>query len=76
MPPRKIIKKTTPPVRLSTGSGMTTGLELWRIADKIALVDTSPDSRFAIDVETWNTAAGLNVDHTELCKNATCKDTT
>jgi hypothetical protein len=77
MPPRKIIKKnTTPSVRISTGSGITAGLEIWRINDKVALVDISPDGRFAVDVATWNTAAGLNADHTSLLKNAACKDTT
>lgn len=78
MPPRKIVKKipAIPPVRLSIGSGMTAGLEMWTINGKVALVDTSPDGRFAVDVATWNTAAGLNADHTSLLKNAACKDTT
>lgn len=78
MPPRKVVKKapTTPPVRVSVGSGITAGLEMWRINDKVALVDTTTDNRFAADVATWNTAAGLNADHTNLLKNAACKDAT
>ena len=78
MPPRKVIKKVpvSPPVCLSIGSGITAGLEMWCIGGKIALVDTSPDGRFAVDVATWNTAAGLNADHTNLLKNAACKDAT
>lgn len=75
MPPRKKIPDV-PPVRLSVGSGITAGLEMWRISNKVALVDTSPDGRFAVDVATWNTAAGLNTPHTELLKNAACKDAT
>jgi hypothetical protein len=75
MPPRKKIV-VAPPTRISIGSGITAGLELWNIVNKIAMYDSSIDKRFTVDVATWNTAAGLNATHTELIKNAACKDTT
>lgn len=80
MPPKKVIKKvveapSTPPYRLSSGSGITAGLELWRVGRTVVLYDRSPDSRFADDVERWNTAAGLNAACTLLLKDAADKDT-
>ena len=81
MPPKKVIKKTpevpsTPPQYLSTGSGITAGLEMWRIGRTVVLYDRSPDGRFADDVERWNTAAGLNAACALLLKDAAGKDTT
>lgn len=80
MPPKKVIKKVveipaTPPQRLSSGSGITAGLEMWRVGSAIVLYDRSPDGRFADDVECWNTAAGLNAVCSLLLKDATDKDT-
>jgi hypothetical protein len=80
MPPKKVVKKTpevptTPPLRLSTGSGITAGLEMWRVGRTIVLYDRSPDGRFADDVERWNTAAGLNATCALLLKDAAGKDT-
>lgn len=63
------------PERISAGAGITAGLEIWRIGAKLVLVDRSPDGRFAGDVNTWNTAAGLNAATTLLLKDAACKDT-
>lgn len=65
MPPRRIIKKVpTAPTPLegpiTQGAGMTAGLELWRLGSVFVLRDTTPDERFAADVEIWNTGAGLN----------------
>ena len=81
MPPKKVIKKSpeipaTPPLRLSTGSGITAGLEMWRVGRTVVLYDRSPDGRFADDVESWNTAAGLNAACALLLKDAAGKDTT
>jgi hypothetical protein len=80
MPPRKIIKKKTDvsmslPQHLSSGSGITAGLEMWRLGSSIVLYDRSPDSRFADDVERWNTAVGLNAVCALLLKDAANKDT-
>ena len=80
MPPKKVIKKaaevpTTPPQRISSGSGITAGLEMWRIGTTIVLYDRSSDERFADDVERWNTAAGLNAACAILLKDAADKDT-
>lgn len=60
--------------RVSTGAGITAGLEIWRVGTKLVLVDRSPDGRFAGDVTTWNTAAGLNAATTLLLKDAAGKD--
>jgi hypothetical protein len=76
MPPRKTISHKEPPRLLSTGSGMTAGLEIWLFAGKLILYDRSADGRFAADVETWNTAAGLNKATIEVFKNAASKNTT
>jgi hypothetical protein len=79
MPPRKL--KTPPrPVRptlVTRGSGITAGLELWRLVhnEKIILIDRTIDGRFASDVVTWNSAVGLNVSDTQLLKDATSEDT-
>ena len=80
MPPKKVVKKeaalpATPPQRISSGSGITAGLELWRVGASIVLYDRSPDGRFADDVERWNTAAGLNAVCALLLKDAAGKDT-
>ena len=77
MPPRKATTiPILPPVRLSTGAGITAGLEVWRVGRLLVLYDRSPDGRFADDVERWNTAAGLNTAHTLLLKDAAGKDST
>ncbi len=66
MPPRRIIKKTTPATPLPLegpvcqGAGMTAGLEIWRMGSLFVLRDTTSDERFAADTEIWNTGAGLN----------------
>jgi hypothetical protein len=79
MPPRKL--KTPPrPVRptlVTRGSGITAGLEHWRLVhnEKIILIDRTIDGRFASDVVTWNSAVGLNVSDTQLLKDATSEDT-
>jgi len=41
---------------VSKGAGMIAGLELWRQKGKFLLVDTSPDKRFAVDVDQWTAA--------------------
>ena len=76
MPPRKTTVPTAPPTLLSAGSGMTAGLEIWSFAGKLILYDRSAGGRFAADVATWNTAAGLNKATTEVFKNAAGKNTT
>jgi hypothetical protein len=80
MPPRKLKTptKVIRPSLVSRGSGMTTGLELWRIpmTSKIIMIDRTPDNRFAVDVLTWNSVAGLNAVDTQLLKDATSEDTT
>jgi hypothetical protein len=76
MPPRKIAAPTVPPQLISIGSGMTAGLEIWSVAGKFVLYDRSTDGRFAADVASWNTAAGLNKATTEVFKNAACKNAT
>jgi hypothetical protein len=81
MPPKKVVKKVvtvtpaTAPLRISCGSGITAGLEMWRVGPTIVLYDRSPDGRFADDVESWNTAAGLNAACALLLKDAAGKDT-
>lgn len=79
MPPRKLKTptKVIRPSLVSRGSGMTAGLELWRlpINSKIILIDRTADSRFAADVTTWNSVAGLNAADTQLLKDATSEDT-
>ena len=42
---------------VSKGAGMIAGLELWRRDGRFILVDTSPDNRFAADVEKWAVTA-------------------
>lgn len=64
-----------PPTLFSSGSGMTAGLEIWSYAGKFILYDRSTDGRFAADIATWNTAAGLNNATTEIFKNAAGKNT-
>jgi hypothetical protein len=79
MPPRKLKTptKTIRPSLVSRGSGMTTGLELWRIPinSKIVMIDRTVDQRFAVDVATWNSVAGLNATDTQILKDATSEDT-
>ncbi len=67
MPPAAASK----PVRVCAGSGMTAGLELWRIPEtgQLVLVDQSPDGRFATDTATWN--AHLNTATRKRLKDAT-----
>jgi hypothetical protein len=51
-------KKTAPtyePVHISSGAGMTAGLELWTsTTGQIELRDTTTDQRFAADVSAWS----------------------
>lgn len=66
MPPKTTVKKATTkkaatatetvPTKVSVGAGITAGLELWRRTPTgpFYLIDTSPDGRFAVDVETWS----------------------
>lgn len=58
---KKATAAATPPVKISTGAGITAGLELWKQSPTgpFFLVDTTPDGRFATDVATWNAAVGL-----------------
>lgn len=63
---------------VSAGTGMTAGLEIWSVPTGkkrgpptvLALVDRSPDGRFAQDVTEWNTAAGLNAKTIKKLKDA------
>jgi len=63
---------------VSAGTGMTAGLEIWSVptgkkrgpSTILALVDRSPDGRFAHDVAEWNTAAGLNAKTLKKLKDA------
>jgi hypothetical protein len=63
---------------ISAGTGMTAGLEIWCMPTGkkrgpptvLALVDRSPDGRFAHDVTEWNTAAGLNAKSLKKLKDA------
>lgn len=80
MPPKKLKTPTKGtlirPTLVSRGSGMTAGLELWRLPtnSKIILIDRTTDGRFASDVITWNTAVGLNAETTQSIKDATSED--
>ena len=62
--------------RISSGAGMTAGLEIWsaRVSAKggikFVLVDRSTDGRFATDVTAWNAAAGLNAAAAKKVKDA------
>ena len=69
MPPRRV--RIAPPTLLSTGAGMTAGLEIWRADGRLWLHDRSSDGRFAADVETWNNAVGrLNPQAAKQIKEA------
>lgn len=61
--------------RVGAGAGMTAGLEIWSTVlngqHRFVLVDKSTDERFATDIATWNTAAGLNEAATKILKDAT-----
>lgn len=76
MPPRSkkaaTITVTTPPVRVSSGTGPTAGLELWRMSPTgpFVLYDRTTDHRYTSDTTTWNSAAGLNVADTQRLKDA------
>lgn len=80
MPPKKLKTPTkgtlVRPTLVSRGSGMTAGLELWRLPTnaKIILIDRTADGRFASDVTTWNTTVGLNAETTQSIKDATSED--
>jgi hypothetical protein len=70
---RKSRAKATPPAPLcvSRGSGMTAGLEIWRVGTTLHLYDRTPDSRFAVDVATWTAATGgLNAAALQIIKDA------
>ena len=63
------------PIHISSGSGVTAGMELWSVKKgsdtKIVLVDRSSDKRFTADVATWNGAvAGLNAATMKKVKDA------
>jgi len=65
-------KAKTRPELISRGAGITAGLEIWRVKTMLALVDRSPDGRFATDVATWNKAVvGLNAAALKNLKDAT-----
>jgi hypothetical protein len=72
MPPRK--RKTPAPQQISTGAGITAGLELWLNGTTFLLRDRTADNRFASDVTTWSAAANLNASDLQAFKDAT--DTT
>ena len=75
MPPRRGATAVAPtPTHVSSGAGVTAGLEMWRVGTKLVLFDRTPDGRFAVDVATWNTAAGLNAAATLSLKDAACKN--
>lgn len=65
------------PQRISAGTGMTAGLEIWKTPTNkkkgppsvFVLVDRSADGRFAADVNEWN--AGLNAKTLKNLKDAT-----
>jgi hypothetical protein len=82
MPPKRTTKAAAAAAqptqihgRIGVGAGITAGLEIWamEVAGKhrFTLVDRSADGRFATDVTTWNTAAGLNEVATKILKDAT-----
>ena len=61
--------------RVTKGSGMILGLEVWIQEDRFILVDVSPDGRFAADVEQWKESMiplskGLNVSFPKKRKDA------
>ena len=61
----------TEPQCVSRGSGMTAGLEIWRIGTALHLYDRSPDGRFATDIATWTSATGgLNAATLQFIKDA------
>lgn len=62
---------TATPQCISRGSGMTAGLEIWRIGTALHLFDRTPDNRFATDTATWSTATGgLNATALQYIKDA------
>lgn len=62
---------TDHPQCISRGSGMTAGLEIWRVGAALHLYDRSPDGRFASDIATWATATGgLNATTLQFIKDA------
>ena len=58
---------------VSKGAGMIAGLELWRRDGRFVLVDTSPDNRFAADVEKWVVTATAKAAVTAKAAGATAK---
>ncbi len=43
------------PKHISSGAGMTAGLELWTsVTGQVELRDTTPDHRFAADTSAWS----------------------
>ncbi len=51
--PKKVA--TVEPKHISSGAGMTAGLELWTSATgQVELRDTTTDNRFAADVSAWS----------------------
>lgn len=64
-------KVVVEPICLSRGSGMTAGLEIWRVGTTLHLYDRTPDGRFATDVTTWTAATGgLNATALQIIKDA------
>ena len=54
---------------VSKGAGMTAGLEIWcSSSGSFVLVDSSPDDRFAHDVEQWNLNAGYPKKYKDAAK--------
>jgi hypothetical protein len=67
----KATAKAVVPTCLSRGSGMTAGLEIWRVGTTLHLYDRTPDNRFAADVTTWTVATGgLNAMALQTIKDA------
>ena len=62
---------THTPTCVSRGSGMTAGLEIWRVGATLHLFDRTPEGRFAADVATWTAASGgLNAATLQIIKDA------
>ena len=58
------------PTKVSIGSGMIAGLELCLQDGKLILADKTPDSRFAADVNQWNSSVSLNTSTKKKRKDA------
>ncbi len=55
IPKKKATRAKREPRHISSGAGMTAGLELWTSATgQIELRDTTADNRFTSDVSAWS----------------------